>query len=43
VRRVDGAPLTLSQGDVLACGRQLAPAQQAECSAFLAEVGYLPG
>jgi myo-inositol-1(or 4)-monophosphatase len=42
MRRIDGAPLDLRFGDVLACGPGIAEPLQAECAEFLKEVGYTP-
>jgi len=41
-RRIDGAPLDLAVGDVLACAPGLEGSLVAECRMFLAELGYAP-
>ena len=41
-RRIDGAPLDLAVGDVLACGPGLEGPLVGECRTFLAELGYVP-
>lgn len=41
-RRIDGAPLDLSVGDVLACAPGLERPLVEECRTFLAELGYRP-
>lgn len=42
VCHLDGAPMTLARGDVLASAPRLAPELEAECRAFLAELGWRP-
>jgi myo-inositol-1(or 4)-monophosphatase len=41
-RRIDGAPLDLAVGDVLACAPGLEGPLVAECRTFLTELGYRP-
>ena len=41
-RRIDGAPLDLAVGDVLACAPGLEGPLVAECRTFLTELGYAP-
>ncbi|MGO8968172.1 MAG: inositol monophosphatase family protein [Myxococcaceae bacterium] len=41
-RRIDGAPLDLSVGDVVACAPGLEVPLVGECRTFLAELGYQP-
>lgn len=41
-RRIDGAPLDLAVGDVLACAPGLEGPLVSECRTFLAELGYRP-
>ncbi len=41
-RRIDGAPLDLAVGDVLACAPGLEGPLVAECRNFLRELGYVP-
>jgi len=42
-RRIDGAPLDLAVGDVVACAPGLEGPLVGECQRFLAELGYRPG
>jgi myo-inositol-1(or 4)-monophosphatase len=40
--RIDGAPLDLAFGDILACTSSLAPVLAPQCAAFVKEVGWKP-
>ncbi len=42
IRRVDGAPFDVRNGDVLAASASLAPALQATCSEFLQHMKWVP-
>jgi myo-inositol-1(or 4)-monophosphatase len=42
VTRIDGAPLDVSIGDILACSSSLSPVLGPQCAAFIKEVGWTP-
>jgi myo-inositol-1(or 4)-monophosphatase len=40
--RIDGAPVDVRYGDVLACARPLAPTLQPLCASFVRDIGWAP-